>query len=186
MNILTDQMPKNLNICGEDIEIRSDFKTWIKFTLICQKKIGAKEVAKILALIFLRLPKRLDKAMEAVFNFYVPKKLSKSKKNVIPAKKIYDFEIDSELIYSAFMQQYGIDLTTADLHWWQFKALLDGLNEETQFVKVLQYRSMDISQIKDKNQKNFYMNMKNIYKLPDERSEEEKENDLNNSLEGLF
>jgi len=40
-----------------------------------------------------------------------------------------DWLIDSEYIYAAFMQQYGIDLIAADLHWHSFLALFNGLME---------------------------------------------------------
>ncbi len=186
MNILTDELPKALNICGEVCPIRYDFKTWIKFTQICSGKIGTKETVEILSLIFYKLPKRFDKTLEAIMEFYAPKKLKSSVKSSSSTKKFYDFDFDSDLIYSAFLQQYKIDLCTADLHWHQFKSLFDGLTDNTQFVKVLQYRNIDLSKIKDKEQKKFYAQMKELYRLPDNRTEEEKEKDLNNSLSGLF
>ena len=40
-----------------------------------------------------------------------------------------DWLIDSEYIYSAFLQQYGIDLIKTDLHWHDFLSLFNGLRE---------------------------------------------------------
>ena len=120
-------------------------------------------------------------------DFYSTEKLQKSnKRSEKKSKRVYDFEIDSELIYAAFMQQYKIDLSTVDLHWWKFKALFNSLSEDTQFIKVVRYRSMDLSKIKDKDQKKFYREMKSFYRLPDNRTEKEKEEGLNNALSGLF
>ena len=186
MNILIDELPKTLTIDGEECPIRYDFKTWIKFTQICSKEVNAKEVAEIFALIFFKLPRRFDEAVRAIMEFYVPKKLVSSKQGEQKSKRVYDFDFDSDSIYSAFLQQYKIDLCTAELHWCQFKALLDNLSEETQFVKILQYRSVDLSQIKDKEQKKFYTKMKKLHALPDNRTEKQKEDDFNSTIAGLF
>ena len=41
--------------------------------------------------------------------------------------KDFDYEQDAREIYSAFMQVYGVDLMEADMHFWKFSMLLDGL-----------------------------------------------------------
>ena len=33
---------------------------------------------------------------------------------------------DSPYIYADFMREYGINLSTAELHWFEFRALFDG------------------------------------------------------------
>ena len=90
------------------------------------------------------------------------------------------------MIYSAFMQQYKIDLSDTRMHWWKFKALFGGLSEDTHIVKAIQYRTIDLSTIKDKEQKKFYKKMKSAYKLPDNRNEQQKEEYINTVLEGMF
>ena len=94
------------------------------------------------------------------------------------SKRIYSYEFDAEYIYSAFMEQYKIDLNKEHLHWWKFKALFNSLNEEVLFSKIMSYRAIDLSKIKDKDMKKYYKKMKKLYALPDLRSEEEKENDF--------
>ena len=61
------------------------------------------------------------------------------------------------------------------MHWWKFKALFDGLNENTEIVKIMGYRSVNLSQIKDSEKRNYYKKMKRLYAIPDMRSQEEKE-----------
>ena len=51
------------------------------------------------------------------------------------------------------------------MHWWKFKALMENLNEDTQFVKIMGYRAIDISKIKDKEEKARYKKLKKIYAL---------------------
>ena len=93
--------------------------------------------------------------------------------------QIYSYEFDDSYIYSAFLQQYTIDLQEIKyMHWWKFKALFDGLSEDTQIVKVMQYRSVNLAQIKDTERRNFYKKMKKLYALPDMRTQEEKEREF--------
>ena len=81
------------------------------------------------------------------------------------------------------MQQYKIDLNSIEyMHWWKFKALFEGLTENTQIVKIMGYRAMDLSKIKDKEEKKRYKKLQREYALPDDRTEEEKERDFADAL----
>ena len=55
-----------------------------------------------------------------------------------------DWLIDSEYIYAAFMQQYGIDLLKSDLHWHSFLALFNGLTN-TKMNEIIAARFYDKS-----------------------------------------
>lgn len=188
MNILTDTLPKELIICGKSCPINSDFKTWIKVSELMGKS-NSDEISvikEVLKLVFLKLPPRLCDAIAAILEFYNPKKIGEVKGEASPRKRVYDFSYDAELIYAAFWEQYNIDLQSASLHWWQFKTLFDNLSEETQFIKVVGYRSINPETIKDKEQKKFYRRMKERYRLPDNRTQEEKERDMLDTLSGCF
>ena len=52
------------------------------------------------------------------------------------------------------------------MHWWQFRYLLDGLNEKTEFIKRLAYRSIDASKIKDKKERNRIIQIQRKIALP--------------------
>lgn len=88
----------------------------------------------------------------------VTNKNNNSNRNNRP-KQIYSFEFDDEYIYGAFLEQYNIDLTCRKLHWWKFKALLNSLNENTEFVKIKGYRAYEG---KDKNM----LELKQYWQLP--------------------
>lgn len=178
MNILK-KLPESLNIDGRDYYINTDFKTW----LAVSEKLAEKDVFGVISLVFNELPENLYSAITALIEFYRGEyKPTKEKKG----KAYYDFALDSELIYAAFWQQYGINLNEIKLHWWEFKALFAGLTSKTRFIEIVGYRQIDLRTIKDKKEKKFYRDMKRIYKLPDKRSEEEKEADFNAELSGLF
>lgn len=147
-------------------------------------ELTPKTVAEMFSLVFYKLPPNFMAALEAMGEFYShAEKTSPSKqKESTNAKKVFDFDFDGDLIYAAFLQQYKIDLCLHELHWCQFKALFNCLAEETQFVKVMQYRSINLAEIKDKKQRKFYRKMKQAYRLPDNRSEAQKEADMNEAL----
>lgn len=190
MSILTEQAPHSVLVDGIACPIATDFKVWLRFSELIGKDMPEFEkMAQALKLAFGdTLPPKLDGAIKAMMDFYghTGTQDANTEREKILQKSYFDFEYDAELIYSAFLQQYKIDLCSADMHWWKFKALLTGLSEDTHFIKVVQYRSMDVSKIKDKEQKKFYLSMKKQYKLPDKRSEEQKEKQLNHALEAFF
>lgn len=59
-----------------------------------------------------------------------------------PEEQLLDFEYDAEEIYSSFMQAYQMDLLDQQgkLHWFKFKALLNGLPDETPIKKIMSIR----------------------------------------------
>lgn len=84
-------------------------------------------------------------------------------------KKSFDYDQDIDLIYSAFLQQYNIDLSNPDifqkLSWKKFNALLDGLTDETFFRKVTSYRQVKITDDMNDDTKQFLNQMKLLYAL---------------------
>ena len=177
MNILKE-LPESLNIDGRNYEINTDFKVWLEVA----EKLSEKDVFGVFSLVFNELPDNMYSAFTAVMDFYTGGEKSKGKKG----KAVFDFVFDAELIYAAFWQQYRINLNAVKLHWWEFKALFTGLTADTRFVTVMGYRQTDLNSIKDKKERKFYRDMKRLYKLPDRRSEEEKEADFNDALSGLI
>jgi hypothetical protein len=63
-------------------------------------------------------------------------------------RAVYDFDQDAPLLAAAFWQTYGLDLTARDagvLHWWAFRALLDGLPDSCRFSQIVALRGLDVS-----------------------------------------
>ena len=82
-------------------------------------------------------------------------------------KRFFSFEHDSDMIASAFYQQYHIDVVELkQLHWYVFKSLFAGLTDQTIFVKAMQFRQMKISNEMSKSEKAYYRKMKRLYALP--------------------
>ena len=130
--------------------------------------------------------KDVKKAIDDIIWFYSCGKSEEKtsrKKGKNKQKQIYSYEFDNDLIYSAFKNQYNIDLEEVEyLHWWKFKAMFEGLKSDNRIVEIIRYRTIDLTKIKDKNMKKHYKQLQEDYKLPDMRSEEEKEEDFAEAL----
>ena len=183
-NLLINKLPQHTD---SGLRIRTDFRESIKFELLMQDRTieDDKKIKMILNLYYYN-PENIEdvkKALEEIIWFYkggdkIENKISGRNENN-NKKQIYSYEFDAEYIYSAFMQQYKTDLNSIKyLHWWKFRALFTNLSEDVLFSKIMQYRAVELSSIKDKEMKKFYKKMKRIYALPDMRTEEEKEFDF--------
>ena len=183
-NLLINRLPQHTD---SGLRIRTDFRESIKFELLMQDRTieDDKKIRMILNLYYYN-PENIEdvkKALEEIVWFYkggdrIENKANKNNENN-NKKQIYSYEFDAEYIYSAFMQQYKIDLNSIRyLHWWKFKALFANLSEDVFFSKIIQYRTVELSSIKDKEMKKFYKKMKRLWALPDMRTQEQKESDF--------
>lgn len=89
-----------------------------------------------------------------------------------------DFDIDQWRIYSAFLNQYHINLSEADMHWWEFMGLLTSLNE-CAYTQVVGIRSEKINPKLSQKEKEAKKKAKRIYAIQngddqEEMSQEEK------------
>lgn len=182
MNILIDRLPNEY----EGLKINTNFRSFILFELIMQDgNLDEREkITAVLPLFYENIDyKDIKKALQGIIWFYKLGKEDKPKNNDNSEEKkkknIYSYEHDANYIYSAFLSQYNVDLQDIEyLHWWKFKALFDGLNDDNKIVEIMGYRAIDLSKIKDKDEKARYRKLKRQYALPDERTEKEKEQDF--------
>ena len=181
---------KSVNIDGVEYQINTDFKVWIEIEhLFFSTEYGdAEKLAHILALAYPSLPHNPIEAVKGVLWFYSGGKDSgeHDEREDIVKMPFYDLKEDFSYVWGAFLSEFGIDLTEVSLHWWKFRALLCCLSEDCKFSKIVAYRSLDTSSIKDTKQRQFYEKMKRSFRLKCAFSEELKEKQLTNSLEGLF
>ena len=169
-------LPHTLSLNNNEYEVRTSFKNWIKLILLYSDKIIDNEmkIPLVFQLVFCDYEKVLNDLQEEkikiedVFkgiNYFLNCGLQSEEKS--NHKKIYDFKQDWDYIYSAFMQQYKIDLNEKPIHWFDFIKLFKGLSQDTEFVKIIGYRTVDINKL-PKEQKQYYRKMKEKYKLQDE------------------
>lgn len=188
-NILIDELPRSVWVDGEEFEIVADFRTSILFELLMQDDDveDTEKTVKALRLYYPVIPGNLEAAVDAMLWFYGCGREKGGKKSEAKGKKsherIYSFDYDDDYIFAAFLSQYGIDLQDIEyLHWWKFRALFNSLTDDNQIVKIMQYRSMDISPDLPKEQAKFYKRMKRLYVLTKSQSETEKSEAIENAL----
>lgn len=189
MNILIDLVPESVIIDNVEYEIRSDFRTSIIFeSLMYDNSLSDEQkIVSALELYYVNCPHNIDQAIEKMLWFYRGGKdivASKNKKNGGKSvNRIYDFEYDDDYIYAAFLDQYSIDLQDIDyLHWWKFKAMFKSLKEDNEIVKIMGYRSINLSEIDDKKERERYRKLKEMYDIPKSRDEIEKINEIEEAL----
>ncbi len=207
MSIITQDLPDFMYDNDEKIyQLNTDFRVWIEFDELLGELKGHSMDAFVKAcdICFYKgiggqhhsLPPTWLETLRVLFAFYCgmrnvseleSKQSKKSAEDIEDdsedsdtkaEKQIFSYEYDADYIYAAFVQQYGIDLTECNLHWWKFKALFAGLTNNTKIREIMEIRATDISQIKDKERRAHIMTLQEIYALPDMRSEEEKESDF--------
>lgn len=192
-NILVDLLPNTVEVGGVEYPIATDFRTSILFEqAVCDPDIDEDSLAKLVLDYYypgVTITKNnMAGLIEQALKFYkggfdiednkveCEDEYSEGEEE-INDEKIYDYDYDAPYIFSAFMQQYGIDLQRVKyLHWWKFKAMLTSLQEDCKFCKILEYRSINLSEIEDEKQRSFYRKMKEVYKLRTKQviSEEKK------------
>ena len=168
MWLTRDDLPRTVRADNRDYTIDTDFRTWMKFENI-MVDAGIEMDYKLYFMIrgVMNMPDDIsEELIQALFSFY---RLDK------PIRKT-----------SGKQGEIGY-LLAAELHWWEFKSLFEGLTDQTKFIQVVGYRTADISKL-DKEQKQRYTELKKFYALPKEkaqdRSQEELEAEILSGLKG--
>lgn len=190
-NILTGILPNYIVIGKEKYKINTDFKIWIKFEELLLGGGNASEIFTEAIVLCMdkrvktpSLPPSFKETIEGLCDFYFCRDKSNVKEcsSSRTPKRLYSFSEDAELIYAAFLQEYGIDLSESEMHWWKFRALFTSLSGKSKFCSVMKIRAADLSDIKDVKAKNNLSRLKSIYALKDLRSESERDSELAEAL----
>lgn len=171
-NALTgfDEMPSTVNVEGIDYTITTDFREWCRFDSWLFDRNYTDELRLKLALNFFapavfyeeidltsgRYPFDVGNAFVSLVDFWMAGRSATGGKGGSAAtERAYDFLHDAPMIYAAFRQAYGIDLTVPDqdapnapppMHWWTFYALFSNLPDGSVFASA---KSARVSNPKD-------------------------------------
>ena len=175
MNILLDSLPDSVMIGGREYKINTDFRVWIKYESLLTDSSREVKLKDILRLVFPDPPpKRFrEEAVNQIIWFYSCGKKAPSKGGS-DSSGLFSYDYDADFVYSAFMEQYRVDLTSAKMHWWQFHALMVSLSEDTELVKIMGYRAVKITSKMSAEQKRFYSQMKKRYAIPKNKEEQKR------------
>ncbi|MDO5716375.1 MAG: Gp15 family bacteriophage protein [Tissierellia bacterium] len=195
INLLIDPMPTTMQVNGKEVDIRTSYRAWILVEqLLMDKEIDEIEKAiSLLDIVFYDpisvapffkeiLPQITQFCMACSEATTTEGDLDRKKIDSPPIKKpVLDYDYDASLIYASFLAEYGIHLTREDLHWWEFRALLLNLHS-SKYAEVLGIRAQEIPSDASDWERNRLLKLKNIYDLPDKRTEEEKDEEFYNQF----
>lgn len=171
-SIIFDTLPDSAIIGGREYGINSGYRTMMAVEITMFQDIPDDEkLCRAFSLFFKdRIPEDIQAAVDYLLWFYRCGEevgTEKKEKSKAPSLRGYDFLQDAGLIYSAFRQQYGINLkrtANAELHWWEFKALFNSMNEEVKMAKVIYWRTCDLKGL-SKHERKFVARMRKLYAL---------------------
>lgn len=159
-----EDLPESVRVGDYDTPIRTDFRVWIEFEVRMQ---SGEDSMELLELVYPDLyPLDLKGLIDSAVWFYLGGDGCAEGKNggEKATGRFYDFAQDADVIFSSFWQVYSIDLTSASLHWWKFCRLLWGLPEDSSFMRIIHFRTADLTGM-DKNKKQYYEKMRKLYAL---------------------
>lgn len=170
MDLTKKSLPNTVSVGGRDFSIYTDFRLWMKFEIEVSR-LRRGETIDVKYLFKNEHPEHCD--LRELFQFSRPQSplpRSITHSNVIAM----DYELDADLIYSAFLGQYGIDLLEVkELHWHKFLALLRGLNESTRLREVMGYRCYEKNTSKNRD---IYEELRRAWEI--ERISEEEQAEI--------
>lgn len=179
MDLTHGALPNIVEVGGNAYSVYTDFRKWMRFEIEVKRNIGKKTPIDIHYLFKNEHPLYCDISDLFVFSRpkrELPRRIGKFESNVI----VFDYELDAELIYAAFMEQYGIDLIDIpELHWHKFLALMHGLNDGTMLREVMRYRCYEKNTDKKRD---IYQELKDAWEIIPYIAEEQEELDTFSSL----
>jgi len=140
LNLFQPELPDSIEVEGSSFFIQTDFRYLIQFIKLLEEK------AKLIDFLFMfpfEKPVNIQAGINAIIEWMNPPevipRLERESNN-----KVLDYIIDADYIYSAFIEQYKIDLMNPDvkLHWYKFQALLKSLHN-VKLCEIMGYRSYE-------------------------------------------
>lgn len=179
MDLTQKALPNTVAVGGRAYSIYTDYRLWMRFENDV-RKMQSDDVIDIKYLFKNEFP--VYCSVTDLFQFSRP--ACKFPRHIGDGSgcRVIDYELDADMIYSAFFGQYGIDLIDIEeLHWHKFLALLRGLNSSTKMREVMGYRSY--TKQKPDNSRDIYEELKAAWEIeepltPEEQEELDKFNDM--------
>lgn len=192
---LTDTPLSAIKFDGETYQINLAFDNVIKYLELVEDDSENKEL-KALKLFFVDQEIPLDPDfIESSFKL-INETITKSayqgnsskdwSMNIAP-QHIYSYEQDADAIYSSFMMQYHIDLLKerGKMHWCVFRALFDGLGEDTPIQRIIELRQKNLADVPDE-QRGRVMQLQQYYSLKLKKPKTEEDVFNSSSLSSAF
>lgn len=159
---LYEPFPESIHADGQEYKILTDFREWLRFSdMLHDTEISAADKAAIMGEWLTNPPETITaEIVTGLLAFLRADALNpdppepdedEPDEPEPPHPPYFDFTYDAKWILGDFRRFYGIDLRRAEyLHWWEFRALLSALPDESMTMRRVAYRSADLNKIKNK------------------------------------
>lgn len=143
-NILLDALPTEY----EGVKVNTSFRIGIQLALLQEETDLTNRERAILSMQLLfgdedgnvkQVPKNISECIRWFMTGWDhDRRVSSENQN----KRLIDYDVDQFRIYADFLNIYGIDLNTADLHFWAFQGLLWNMpHERSSFLQCIEIRT---------------------------------------------
>ena len=161
MNLLYDALPDTVTVDGKAYRIYTDYRDWLRFYDM-QEDDGLSKREKLLLMLEWYMDKPpaacLEEALEALIEFATRSEEQSQQRQSDSGRKTTDrvlsWQYDAAYVYAAFLSVYHMDLQQVEqMHWHLFLGLFDALPDETPIKQRMGYRSVNLAEIKNKNER---------------------------------
>ena len=136
MDLTKKILPSAVEVDGIFYPVKTEHYYWFNFARLIKK---ADSVSDFDFLYEDGKPADRQKGFFALLSFFSPKKelprVCGAQNEEIPL----DYEIDSDYIYAAILEQYGIDLFEKGVHWHKVLAMMRALHD-VKLTRIIEYR----------------------------------------------
>lgn len=178
MNVFYEPLPDSIMVNDMNYKVITDYREWIKFSDMLKSDIPVSLKIEFLSEMFLDsvpdiyteegLEATIDGITEFLTMGVMDFQTEETQFGEQGGKGIY-YDYDAPYIVSAFLRDYGIDILSIPyLHWWKFRMLLYGLDDKSQIKERIYYRTVDIRNIKDKEERKRILRIRRLITLPGE------------------
>lgn len=175
-------LPESVEVGGMAVRVNPDFRVGVA---IEQESTALEpDIIGLLTMFYPDgVPAQIDEAAEKMIQFYSHQDGETEKKEGSggSGRRSYDFEQDADALLASFLDTYGLDLSTAKIHWWTFRRLMCNLPSETPFMRRIYYRTANTQNL-SKAERKHVEKMRRLYalKAPERagKTAEELDNDF--------
>ena len=147
-----EALPSSVEVGGRAVPIEPDFRVGVAIEL--EALSDAPDIEGLLRMFYPGgVPEPASQAAEQMLAFYAGADAGEPRQGSAKGGRAYDFSQDADALLASFLDAYGIDLSTARLHWWSFRRLMLNLPPETPFMRRVYYRTADTKKMSREERK---------------------------------
>ncbi len=187
INALYEAFPEEIRADGVSYPIETDFREWFRFgDMLADQELTREEKLYLMTEWLYEAPEKITpELVNAVFRFYRADGLKpdppeygedeEPEENDQPKRPpVFDWKYDAVFILGDFRRFYGIDLLSVEyMHWWEFRCLFNALPDNSQCRIRIDYRSKDLSQIRNESERKRIAAIQRQIALPFEMDEDD-------------